>query len=244
MDPLTLAFACAVQLSGIPDHGGPLPHWEARDLTAAERLLTNRPRNARAMYDYRTITIVSPAALRRSISATKPDKTVGRSRFFKVATSPAANASTIRVKAARAPAMKRFSSKAGSSARTWAIAPASDPCGTVSFTSMATPSIVPAVLAAADGAIASLKMVAVSTPGSPFLNQNPDNLAFENGRVFAKADGPAKGLPFADVLRRANLRIVSGDGQSPATFGNPKPKFSTQSFGAHFVEVTALSVTV
>jgi hypothetical protein len=61
MDPLTLAFACAVQLSGIPDNGGPLPHWEARELTAAERLLTNRPRNARAMYDYRTITIVSPS---------------------------------------------------------------------------------------------------------------------------------------------------------------------------------------
>jgi hypothetical protein len=60
MDPLTLALACAVQLSGIPDHGAPLPQWEARDLTDAERLLTNRPRNARAMYDWRTLTIVSP----------------------------------------------------------------------------------------------------------------------------------------------------------------------------------------
>ena len=61
MDSLTLALACAVQLSGIPDHGVPLPQWEARELTAEERLLTNRPRNARAMYDYRTITIVSPS---------------------------------------------------------------------------------------------------------------------------------------------------------------------------------------
>ena len=53
-----------------------------------------------------------------------------------------------------------------------------------------------------------------------------------------KADGAAKGVPFADVLRRANLRLVTGSGKSEATFGNPKPKFSTHSFGCHFVEVT------
>ena len=61
MDPLTLAFECAVILSGLPDYGAPLPHWEARELTSEERLLTNRPRNARAMYDWRTLTIVSPS---------------------------------------------------------------------------------------------------------------------------------------------------------------------------------------
>ncbi len=60
MDSLTLALACAVQLSGIPDNGYPLPEWEARNLTPEERLLTNRPRNARAMYDFRTLTVVSP----------------------------------------------------------------------------------------------------------------------------------------------------------------------------------------
>jgi len=53
-----------------------------------------------------------------------------------------------------------------------------------------------------------------------------------------KADGPAKGVPFADLLRRANLRLVTGSGKSEATFGNPEPKFSTHSFGCHFVEVT------
>jgi xanthine dehydrogenase YagR molybdenum-binding subunit len=31
---------------------------------------------------------------------------------------------------------------------------------------------------------------------------------------------------------------VSGSGKSEATFGDPKPKFSTHSFGCHFVEVT------
>ena len=112
------------------------------------------------------------------------------------------------------------------------------PEGPISGGSMASASLVPAVLAAADGAIGSLKMVAVSTPGSPFLGKAPDDLSYEEGRVFVKAEGPSNGVPFADVLRRANMRVVSGNGQSPSTFGDPKPKFSTQSFGAHFAEVT------
>src|SRR4029078_10982717 len=66
----------------------------------------------------------------------------------------------------------------------------------------------------------------------------PDDLAFQDGRVFVKSDGAAKALPFADLLRRANLRLVSGSGSSEATFGNPKPKFSMHSFGCHFVEET------
>ena len=53
-----------------------------------------------------------------------------------------------------------------------------------------------------------------------------------------KADGPAGGVPFADLLQRANRRLVTGSGKSEATFGVPKPKFSTHSFGCHFVEVT------
>jgi xanthine dehydrogenase YagR molybdenum-binding subunit len=94
------------------------------------------------------------------------------------------------------------------------------------------------VFAAADSAISSLLTVAVTTPGSPFENRKPDDLAFQNGRVFVKSDGDAKGVPFADLLRRANLRLITGSGKSEATFGNPKPKFSTHSFGCHFIEVT------
>src|SRR5262249_7275870 len=112
------------------------------------------------------------------------------------------------------------------------------PPGPLSGGSMATGSVVPAVFAAADSAITSLRTVATTTPGSPFAKRKPDELAFEGGRVFVKADGPAKGVPFADLLRRANLRLVTGSGKSEATFGNPKPKFSTHSFGCHFVEVT------
>jgi xanthine dehydrogenase YagR molybdenum-binding subunit len=104
---------------------------------------------------------------------------------------------------------------------------------------MATPSLVNAVFAAADQAIEMLKTVAVSTPGSPYFSHKPDDLSFENETLFVKTEGPAKGVPFADLLRRANLGLVTGNGQSPATFGCPEPpKFSMQSFGCHFVEVT------
>jgi xanthine dehydrogenase YagR molybdenum-binding subunit len=112
------------------------------------------------------------------------------------------------------------------------------PAGPLSGGSLATESVVPAVFGAADAAIASLRTVATTTPGSPFAKRKPDELAFEGGRVFVKTEGPARGVPFADLLRRANLRLVTGNGKSEGTFGNPKPKLSTHSFGCHFVEVT------
>jgi xanthine dehydrogenase YagR molybdenum-binding subunit len=119
-----------------------------------------------------------------------------------------------------------------------ALGDTSLPPGPLSGGSIATGSVVPAVFAAADSAIASLLAVATTTPGSPFEKRATTDLAFQGGRVFVKADNDAKGIPFADLLRRANLRLVSGSGKGESTFGNPKPKFSTHSFGCHFVEVT------
>jgi xanthine dehydrogenase YagR molybdenum-binding subunit len=103
---------------------------------------------------------------------------------------------------------------------------------------MATSSVIPAVFAAADNAIGSLMMVAATTPGSQFLGRAPEDLAFGNGMVFVKADGPVQGVPFAELLRRANLRLVTGSGNASATFGDPNAKFSAHSFGCHFAEVT------
>ncbi len=119
-----------------------------------------------------------------------------------------------------------------------ALGDTSLPEGPISGGSMVTGSLVPAVFAAADNAIASLLTIATTTAGTQFEKRKPADLAFEGGRVFVKADGPAGGVPFADLLRRANLRLVTGSGKSEGTFGNPKPKFSTHSFGCHFVEVT------
>jgi xanthine dehydrogenase YagR molybdenum-binding subunit len=122
-----------------------------------------------------------------------------------------------------------------------ALGDTSLPEGPVSGGSMATASVIPAVLEAADNAIKSLLTVATSTPGSPFEKRKNDELGFEGGRVFVKANGSAGGVPFADLLRRADLRFVTGSGKSNATFGvekKEKPKFSTHSYGCHFVEVT------
>jgi xanthine dehydrogenase YagR molybdenum-binding subunit len=112
------------------------------------------------------------------------------------------------------------------------------PEGPTSGGSLATGSVIPAVFAAADQAILSLLTVATKTPGSPFEKEKPDDLSFEGARVFLKAKGPASGLPFGQLLQRANLRLISGRGKSEGTFGEEKPKFSKHSFGCHFVEVT------
>jgi xanthine dehydrogenase YagR molybdenum-binding subunit len=119
-----------------------------------------------------------------------------------------------------------------------ALGDTSLPEGPLSGGSLVTGSLVPAVFAAADNAIASLLTIATTTAGTQFEKRKPADLAFEGGRVFVKADGPAGGIPFADLLRRANLRLVTGSDKSEGTLGNPKPKFSTHSFGCHFVEVS------
>jgi xanthine dehydrogenase YagR molybdenum-binding subunit len=112
------------------------------------------------------------------------------------------------------------------------------PDGPISGGSLATSSVIPAVFKAADQAIASLLIIAVSTPGSPFLGHKPDDLALEGGRVFVKAEGAARGVAFGEVLRRANARLVTGNGRAEQTAFAPNQKFSKHSFGCHFVEVT------
>src|SRR5215216_3497859 len=119
-----------------------------------------------------------------------------------------------------------------------ALGDSSLPAGPISGGSMVTGSVIPAVFAAADGAIGSLLTIAAMTPGSPFENRQPADLAFEGGEVFVKAAGTAGRIPFADLLRRANLRQVSGSGKGEGTYGDPEAKFSTHSFGCHFVEVS------
>src|SRR5262245_38706315 len=84
------------------------------------------------------------------------------------------------------------------------------PEGPTSGGSLATASIVPAVFAAADEAIEMLLQIAPRMAGAPFDKRKPEELAFEGGRVFVKADGAASGVGFGDVLRRANLQVVTG----------------------------------
>jgi len=112
------------------------------------------------------------------------------------------------------------------------------PDGPISGGSLATSSVIPAVFKAADQAITSLMIVAISTPGSPFLGHKPEDLALEGGRIFVKTGGVTKGVPFGDMLRQANARFVAGAGSSEQTVFVSGQKFSMHSFGCHFVEVT------
>jgi xanthine dehydrogenase YagR molybdenum-binding subunit len=108
------------------------------------------------------------------------------------------------------------------------------PPGPVSGGSMATGSLVPAVLQAADKAIEALLKAA---PKIAFHDQKSDDLAYDAGKVHSKKD-PAAAVTFAELLKKGNLREVYGQSTSEGTFGEKKPKVSTHSFGAHFVEVT------
>ncbi|HEY4270552.1 MAG TPA: xanthine dehydrogenase family protein molybdopterin-binding subunit [Candidatus Udaeobacter sp.] len=112
------------------------------------------------------------------------------------------------------------------------------PPGPISGGSLVTGSVVPAVFDAADNAITSLLTVATTEPGSPFGNHARDDLAFEAGRVFVKTEGSAKGVSFPDLLRRTNMRLVTGSGKSEGTLDEKKPNVSMHSYGCHFAEVT------
>lgn len=103
------------------------------------------------------------------------------------------------------------------------------PPGPISGGSMATASAIPAVLQASAKAIKSLLASAKNT-------MKGSELRYAGGRVYAAED--ASGTPFAEVLRKGNLRAVSGSGSAEGTFGADGAKFSSHSFGAHFVEVT------
>ncbi|QBE66684.1 xanthine dehydrogenase family protein molybdopterin-binding subunit [Pseudoduganella lutea] len=99
------------------------------------------------------------------------------------------------------------------------------PPGPTSGGSMATASLVPAVIMAAQHAIRQLLDVAGRL-------DDGRGLAFEAGRVMPG------GLAFAEVLRRAGVERVEGQGISKGSSSDPQARaVSIRSFGAHFVEV-------
>ncbi len=69
------------------------------------------------------------------------------------------------------------------------------------------------------------------------LRRQANTLEFKHGRVAAKG-ATAKAMAFNEALRALKLATVSGQGTGRGSFGEAKPKFSSHSFGAHFVEVT------
>jgi xanthine dehydrogenase YagR molybdenum-binding subunit len=109
--------------------------------------------------------------------------------------------------------------------------------------------VVPAVFGAADNAIAAMLELATTTTGSPFENWKVEELEFVGGtlrgrpsssqmRSAEKQGAPTEGRPYSEILKLANRRSILGSGKGEQSFGVPGAKFSTHSFGCHFVEVT------
>jgi len=111
------------------------------------------------------------------------------------------------------------------------------PPGPLSGGSMVTGSLVPAVARATEDA--KRQLLDTAAEHGAFAGTKAEQLAFSEGRIHRKDGKPADGVPFERVLADARLAHVEGKGQAKGTFGGgDKPKFSTHSYGVHFVEVT------
>jgi xanthine dehydrogenase YagR molybdenum-binding subunit len=110
------------------------------------------------------------------------------------------------------------------------------PEGPISGGSLATASVTPAVLDAARNAIKMVLTMAAATQQSPFHGKKTDELMFTDGAVRLK-DGTGAPVGFADILKLNRVNAASGAGKSGGMYGQNQ-KFSSHSFGAHFVEMT------
>ncbi len=112
------------------------------------------------------------------------------------------------------------------------------PPGPISGGSWATASVTPPVIEAIEKAQKTLFTIAGQSKDPAFAGKKPEEMAFTDGCVHLKGKSPDTGVRFEQILTSGNLRGVSGSGKSEGTFGDPKRKFSTHSFGAQFAEVT------
>jgi xanthine dehydrogenase YagR molybdenum-binding subunit len=112
------------------------------------------------------------------------------------------------------------------------------PPGPTSGGSTATSTVIPAISDAANAAVNVVLKVASATKGSPLQGRDLDSIVLTKGRVHAKSDSPANGVPYQQILRMANLASANGDGKSGGLGADPRShNYSTHSFGAQFVEV-------
>ncbi len=110
------------------------------------------------------------------------------------------------------------------------------PPGPWSGGSMATGSMVPALVQAIEQAGEQLIRIALEDAPS-FSGATVDQLAFSQGMVHRKSQDASAGIHFSDLLREARMGRVEGHGKAEGTFGQKNKSYSTHSFGAHFVEV-------
>ena len=119
------------------------------------------------------------------------------------------------------------------------IGDSSLPPGPWSGGSMATASMVPALQQAAQAAIAAAAACR-QCRRQPFRRRRRrSSLPMPTAASTARTNRRPRGDRFEQVLASARISHVEGKGKSSGTFGGEdKKKFSSHSFGAHFVEVT------
>ena len=110
------------------------------------------------------------------------------------------------------------------------------PPGPLSGGSMVTGSMVPALVDAAQK-LGEQLIAAATENGAPFARVDAGQLAFTAGRVHRKGQPPASGYRFEEILAAARLGHAEGRGKSAGSAHGKDKKFSTHSYGAHFVEV-------
>ena len=112
------------------------------------------------------------------------------------------------------------------------------PAGPISGGSTVTSSVLPAIAEACKAATRQLIGIAVGAPAPGFERADPKNLEFKAGTLHFKDSAAKAAVPFADILRSANVSAAVGHGKSPGSDEDPaSQKYSQHSFGAHFVEV-------
>ena len=112
------------------------------------------------------------------------------------------------------------------------------PEGSMSGGSWATATSLPAISSAATNATKTLMQMAVSTTGSPFLDQDPSKLELSEGRVHLNGQASSTGIPFEEVVKLGRLKGIIGEGKTIPTFEDPKAKdLSLHSYAVQFVEV-------
>jgi xanthine dehydrogenase YagR molybdenum-binding subunit len=110
------------------------------------------------------------------------------------------------------------------------------PPGPTSGGSSATASVIPAIVKATDSAVQAVLKAAAKTPKSPFENADPKTLKMTGARIHAQDKPPQSGAAFQEILTMAKLAGLDGHAK---TDGTPEQKkYSIQSFGAHFCEVS------
>jgi xanthine dehydrogenase YagR molybdenum-binding subunit len=127
------------------------------------------------------------------------------------------------------------------------IGDSSLPPGPFSGGSMATGSLIPAVVQATQKVKESILSAAEQAYDSPFSGIKAKDLQFTDGKISkaSSSSGESKDgasgqeMHFAEFMRKCSFKVIAGRGNSTGTFRNAeKNTESRHSYGAQFVEIT------